>query len=125
MPRSEAHPHERRQAPLARTMLTVLFGPIVWAMHFAVLYGTHTIVCARATTGDAATTTALAATVAALALLLAGAVAAYRRRDARHDASAVARFCRDVMLLLTLLSACGVAWAGATALLVAPCPAFT
>jgi hypothetical protein len=113
---------ERRQAPLVRTTLTLLFGPIVWALHFTLLYGTHTIVCARAATGDAATITALAATVAALALLLAGAFAVYRRSDATRDASA-ARFCRDVMLLLTLLSACGVAWAGATALFVAPCPA--
>jgi hypothetical protein len=110
---------ERRRAPLARTMLTMLFGPIVWALHFTVLYGTHTIVCARATTGGAATITALVASVVALALLFAGALAVYRRRDVR----AVARFCRDVMLLLTLLAACGVAWAGATALLVAPCPA--
>jgi hypothetical protein len=121
MARSETNAPDRRQTPLARTMLTMLFGPIVWAMHFTVLYGTHTIVCARATTGDAATITALVATVAALALLLAEVFAAYRRRDAAHDASAVTRFCRDVMLLLTLLSACGVAWAGATALLVAPC----
>jgi hypothetical protein len=119
----DTHTHERHQAPLARTICYVLFGPIVWAMHFTVLYGTHTIVCARATTGDAATITALAATVAALALMLAGALAASRRPDASHDVSAVARFCHDVMLLLTLLSACGVAWAGATALLVAPCPA--
>jgi hypothetical protein len=118
----DTHTHERRQAPLARTLLAMLFGPIVWALHFTALYGTHTIVCAHATTGDAATITALAATVAALALLLAGAVVAYRRRTTQH-ANATTRFCRDVMLLLTLLSACGVAWAGATALFVAPCPA--
>ena len=123
MTHSDMHTDERRPAPLARTMLAILFGPIVWAMHFIALYGTHTIVCARATTGQAATITALAATVAALALLLAGALAAYRQGGATPATNAVARFCRDVMLLLTLLSACGVAWAGATALLVAPCPA--
>jgi hypothetical protein len=115
--------HAGRHTPLARTMLTMLFGPIVWAVHFTLLYGTHTIVCARAATGEVATATALAATVAALALLLAGAVVAYRRREAMQHASPTARFCRDVMMLLTLLSACGVTWAGATALLVAPCPA--
>ena len=115
--------HAGRHTPLARTMLTMLFGPIVWAVHFTVLYGTHTIVCARATTGQAATITALTATIAALVLLFAGGFAAYRRRAMTHDASVVARFRRDVMLLLTLLSACGVAWAGATALIVAPCPA--
>jgi hypothetical protein len=123
MARSETNTHDRHEAPLARTMLAMLFGPIVWALHFTVLYGTHTIVCARATTGDAATITALAASVVAVALLLAGAFAVYRRRATQH-ASATTRFCRDVMLLLALLSACGVAWAGATALLVAPCPAF-
>ena len=75
--------------------------------------------------GAAAIATALAATVAALALLLAAAFIAYRQRDVAHtDTSAVTRFCRDVMLLLTLLSACGVAWVGATALIVAPCVAW-
>jgi hypothetical protein len=118
--------HERRRGALTRTTLYLLFGPIVWAVHFAMLYGMHTILCARPSArvmpGAGVATIVLAATVAALALLLAATVTGYRRRNAAHaDSRAATRFCHDVMVLLTLLSACGVVWAGATALLVAPC----
>ena len=121
---SDTNTRERARASLTRTTFYLLFGPIVWAIHLTVLYGAHTLVCVHGAAGDTVAAIALAATVAAVALLLAAAFAFYRRRDSAHTgASAVTCFCRDVAMLLALVSAFGVAWAGATALIVAPCVA--
>jgi hypothetical protein len=113
----------RRGGSLARTTLFVLFGPIVWAIHFTILYGAHTIACARLAAGDAATLIVLGATAGALAPLLGAASIACRRRNTMPADAVTPRFCYDIALVLTLLSAAGVAWAGATALIMAPCVA--
>ena len=105
------------------TLVYLLLGPIAWAMHLMVVYGSHTLICAREG-GSGASETILAATLIVLAMLAAAIAApgAAQRALDQSDSNAVGyRFHRRVMRWLAFLSAVGVAWAGSTALIVGPC----
>jgi hypothetical protein len=114
------------RAGLAPTLFYLLFGPVVWAVHLTIIYGAHTLVCARApgvrVLGlDATVLIVIVTTVVALALLPLS-VLAWRV----HPAAGISdgeRFYPRLMTLLAVLSACGIVWAGAAALIVAPCVA--
>jgi hypothetical protein len=113
--------------PLAGALFYVLLGPIVWAFHLTLVYGGHTILCAPGASSDRALASGVVslviiATVAALAILIGAIVAAvfgqYRRN---HRGSASMLFRDRAMIALALLSGVGVAWVGASALMVEPC----
>jgi hypothetical protein len=102
--------------------LWLLFGPAVWAVHFTLLYGAHTLLCALA--GGAATRVVplvvITATAAALAILtvpLVRAPTSYRR----PPPDPVSAFIRSTTVWLLVLSVIAVLWAGATALIVTAC----
>jgi hypothetical protein len=106
-----------------------LLGPIVWAVHFSVVYLAHTLICARPLlTGESLVAmsrivviAATAVALAALAWLIRSAHAALGRATAR--ASETSLFQNRMVLLLSVLAVFGVFWSGAAALLVLPCAA--
>lgn len=106
----------------AGTFVFVLLGPIVWALHLAVVYGMQ-ISCAAAASrpsiGETLALAVLGATAAALAFL---AVAAWRSHAAaRMLRVRASRFLERVMRLLILLSVVGIAWVGTAALVLPAC----
>lgn len=114
--------------PLAGILLYALTGPIVWAAHLAIIYSAHVVSCALGGAPGLASLIVIVTTIIALiTLFLAVSRArAWRRElmkrspaDGEH-ASAVS-FIDGAMALLVLLSAVGVAWAGAMALMLEPC----
>ena len=123
---SETSSFDRLRGP--STLLYLSLGPIVWAVHFAIVYGAHTLLCAVGGSGGfgarAATLVVIIATVVALILLSLPMLAPTmmrRRRPGSTEPASLSSFAQGVMALLALLSALGVAWAGAAALIVAPC----
>lgn len=99
------------------TLFRALFGPIVWAAHFSLIYAVHTALCVFQT-GDAVRAASLALTVAALAAF--GLFFAVLRR-AEATALEPERFLDRLAMLLIVLSAAGVIWTGAAAAFIAPC----
>ncbi len=95
-------------------LIRLVLGPIVWAAHFAVVYGAHTALCAIRPPGTAEASVAMAVGIATLAALLTLLLAGMTPGTA-------VRFRRDVTLLLTVLSAIAVAWLGITVLIVPVC----
>lgn len=109
------------------TFIYLLIGPIVWAFHLAAIYGSQ-LLCAVSQSGLFGTrlisSIVIAATVAALAPLAAAAwrpraMARLLRVCTRSDKEI--RFLDRVMRLLVTLAVAGIAWAGATALVIPPC----
>lgn len=113
--------------PLAGTLFYILLGPIVWAIHLTVVYLGHTLLCALGVSSGAlapgvATLSVLIVTVVALIALTIAVLAASSRGRALDDRGSEATFFRDrVMMALALLSGFGVAWEGASALIIDPC----
>jgi hypothetical protein len=103
------------EPPMA-VLIRLMLGPIVWALHLAIVYGAHTAICTIRPFGtpepSVAVTAAGATFVALLALLLAG----------MAPGTAVP-FRRNVGLLLMALSAIAIAWLGITAAIVPACTA--
>lgn len=102
---------------LTRATFRALFGPIVWAAHFTLLYAIHTALCvygAGAAMGLASAALTIGALVALWLYFL-------RRRDHATTAAAPDRFLDRLSMLLILLSAGGVTWAGAASALIEPC----
>lgn len=109
------------------TLIYLLAGPLTWGLHFTVIYGAQSTLCAVGGAPDRAVALVMAiATITALALL-AGIVA---RPD--HVAAAlgagdwappVRLFQRRVMVLLAILSAFGIAGAGLAATFLPACAA--
>lgn len=118
--------------PVTGALLYLLAGPLVWAGHLFFVYAPQSALCAFRITGAAtvepllilvyiAAATALAATVLVLALWRPR-VTARLFRAGRFLDGENGRFMISVMQLLAVLSLAGVLWAGATALLLDPCP---
>jgi hypothetical protein len=106
---------------ITATLLYLAFGPIVWAIHLTFVYGTHTIVCTRPTSEAAGATLAvLAITAVALAAIFTGLAASATARRRAPENGPLA-FSHRAAALLAWLSAFGVAWAGATSLVIEPC----
>jgi hypothetical protein len=109
-------------------VLAVLFGPLVWAAHLLVLYGTHAVVCATA--ARTAGTTGLLVLVFALATALALALVALPlvapRRLAGHlyrrgHAEGEDQFLLSLMRWLTGLSLVAIVANGIALLMVPVC----
>lgn len=109
----------RNEASLAKALFRTLFGPILWAIHFSLLYAIHTMLCVIDTRGSDLAPTMLVAstllTIGALAVL-SGFFIARWRGALRFQSERIAQaFLDDVSILLIVLSAGGVVWAGAAA----------
>lgn len=109
-------------------MAYLLLGPILWAAHFALIYGMQSSLCRLAGTehGNSAAAPVVAVTTLLVLLLLAAVLlapgAASRILHAAPWPDATQRFCDRIMALLAVLSLFGVIWAGATAILLPACP---
>lgn len=104
-------------------MVFILFGPIVWALHFLAVYGSQSLLCARAMPESVPPIVSIA-TVASLAVLVGamsapGALARVMRSG--HWPEPHQTFISSVMLTLVALSLLGVAWAGGTMLILPSC----
>jgi len=104
------------------TILYLLNGPILWAVHFTAIYGAQSTMCGRdlpapVQTVVLGTTIAALIPLAAITAWPAWASRLLRKRNAEipHALVAIARW-------LSLLSAIAILWAGATALWIPPCP---
>lgn len=108
-------------------LVYLTLGPILWAIHLTLIYGTHTLVCARTIPGtlplgfDTAPFVILLVTVATLALLLGAMLVPSPNTRPFNGSPASPSFFRRVMVLLALLSAFGVGWAGVAAMVVPSC----
>lgn len=111
------------------TMLFVLYGPLLWALHFLVVYGGHASLCA---VGVEAGVVGLplplalvwAATLLALAGIAAGLVWPRQVQGFLHAVSLVEidnRLLVRIMRLLALLSFLAVVFAGLASLIVPYC----
>lgn len=127
MPEKNAPPIHPTGVKLTVTLVWMTFGPIVWALHLTVVYGAHTLACARGVNPDLfgisfSAFAIIAATIVALAAL---ALAIYlhpqRTGDAPPDIREERIFEKRVTNWLAALAAFGIFWAGAGALLVSPC----
>lgn len=107
----------RHELSLTRALFRALFGPILWALHFSLLYAVHTALCVFGT-GAAMPAASAALTIAALAAC--GLFFLVLRRDAA-TARAAEAFLDRLSMLLILLSAAGVVWAGAASGFIEAC----
>ena len=119
----------RRPAATLGVIVFILFGPLVWAGYFLVIYGAHASLCAageRLPLLDASALPLLlwGATAVALSLLAAGArwpgALGHLLRALPED-DKTARFVTRAMRLLTQLSLFGVGFAGIALTLVPLC----
>jgi hypothetical protein len=100
-------------------MLT-LAGPLIWAMHLLVIYGAHAVLCSRGVSGRYSGIAIAAATLVALVVL--AAVPVWSRRAAAFGPQGQTRsFLWNAMVLLAVLSAFAIVWAGGTALFLSAC----
>ena len=101
-----------------------LVGPMIWAAHLTLLYGAHTLICARLPgASHQELWLVVLSAVTAPALLGLGIFSlfpgmALRRR---HDDSSAPQFLRRVTLLLSTLSALGIIWATVSAIMLPTC----
>jgi hypothetical protein len=119
---THANTHGADTASGVGTLVYLTIGPILWALHLAVVYGLQPVLCRYSVEVNLAVVGI--ATVTALVVLL-GAVARpkvlARLLHARAPSQASRRFHRRVMRWAALLSAAGIIWAGAAALVVPAC----
>jgi hypothetical protein len=93
-----------------------LFGLLVWALHLAVSYGAHHVVCQVGSDGSPAVMIVAAATVIAVAVLTIAALkpewlASVLRAPGRTDP--LRPFLDSIMRWLVVLSLAGIVWSGA------------
>jgi len=104
------------------TLVYLTIGPILWGSHLFAVYGLQPVLCAR---GASVSTAFVAiATIVVLGLLLAVMLwprAVARLLHAQAVSRASRRFHRRAMRWAGLLSAAGILWAGAAALIVPAC----
>jgi len=107
------------EPPVIPFLVFLMAGPLIWAVHFAVLYGGHTLLCAAALDMWAKPLVAAATILAGLAIL-----ALLHRPDVwarRLGLGAVGPYRTDLARLLAALSGLAVLWGGATALVLTAC----
>lgn len=105
---------------LFRTGMLALAGPLIWAMHLLVIYGTHAVLCSRGMPGHYSGIVIGSATLLALAVLAIVPVWS-RRAEAFGSQGQTRSFLWNVMVLLAVLSAFAIAWAGSTAFFLSAC----
>lgn len=108
------------------TLVIALAGPLIWGLHFGIVYATHHLICLL--TGNSAALWAqlavIAATLVALLALLLAIVkpSILLRMTGSGSGSETSRsFLAGIMRLLALLSIFGVFWAGSAALFLPAC----
>jgi hypothetical protein len=106
---------------LTRALFRTLFGPLLWAVHFSLLYLLHTAFCVMdVRIGDPAgvmLASSVFLTVGAVALLAWFFVLRWRSASLQPAKA----FLDEASLLLVVLSAAGVVWAGAAAGFIRAC----
>jgi hypothetical protein len=116
----------KRPAPersVVRVAFNLTLGPLIWAMHLAVVYGVHSFGCARDLFGtgllglDQPRLIIVAATVLAVVGIAGGVAATVPARSPEQEPS----FERGVGIRLAGLSLFGVLAAGTAALIVPAC----
>jgi hypothetical protein len=105
------------------TILYIAFGPLVWGLHLAAMYGPQALLCARGLSGGVALVVAGSTlpAVAVLAFALLAPATLARAMAAGGWPEPQQRFIRMLMLALSALSLFGVAAAGAAALILPAC----
>ena len=108
---------------LVGAVLYLLAGPIVWAVHFTIIYSTHALLCARGLAGGPVDARVIIAVATGIGLVISitATLAGWWSRGANRDTKGVSAFQHDAMSLLALLATIGIAFGGATALFVTPC----
>lgn len=110
--------------------LFMLAGLVVWAAHFTAIYGLNAVVCARgfaAASIIALPVVPLGVTILTLLAVAGLAGPAYLAWVGRHpsmpDGSGpeVARFVRQMTILVSAIAAVGVIWEAVPAFLIPPC----
>jgi hypothetical protein len=115
------------ESPAVATILRLLAGPIVWALHFTAIYGFQSLACDRrvglAGTQlldlDAVELFSVAATIIAVVVL---ALAGFAPRHSRQGEGELQDFVESTARLLILLSTAGILLVAATALVIPACP---
>jgi hypothetical protein len=106
---------------LTRVLFRTLFGPLLWAVHFSLLYLLHTALCVV----DLRISDPAGAMLVSSVLLTVGAVALlawfFVRRWRSASLESANAFLDEASLLLIVLSVAGVVWAGAAAGLIEAC----
>lgn len=107
----------------AATVVFILFGPIVWALHLLVIYGSQSVLCARGGTASISTIIGVATLVSIAALCTAamapGALAGALRVGPGPGSQQA--FINGVAVTLAILSLFGVVWAAATIFILPSC----
>ena len=110
-------------------MAAWLYGPIIWAAHFFLLYGTASFLCTpEASREDEVRLIALALTALALLVLFGLSTwqfIGYRRPRGNDRAGNVVSFLQMTSIALAGLAIIGVMWTGAGAILVPACVPLT
>lgn len=115
--------HNGRTPTITGTLAFMLLGPILWALHLTAIYGSQSLLCARGMAGPVPDLI-FAATAVTLGLMAVCLLAPERLRAAMRASGWPPEqqyFHERVAMLLHILSAFGVAAAGAGAFLVGPC----
>jgi len=115
------------ERPAIATILRLLAGPIVWALHFTALYGFQSLACdkrmgapgAQLLDLDAVQVFSWAATIVALVVL---ALAGFAPRHSRQGDGELQDFVESTARFLILLSTAGILLVAATALVIPACP---
>lgn len=114
----------RQQKDSIRDLLDVLSGPIVWFLHFGIVYGAQSALCTLGRP-DNVMWVVLLATIVALAILAWIVVAGISRSDRivpRPDGERQ-DFMAYLEYAIAFASAISVFWVGLTALFLPPCAA--
>jgi hypothetical protein len=113
---------------LIAALLSLTFGLLIWSLHLTLVYGVHTIACARDFTPTwifGLAFPVLAIVVITVVGVLVTGVGGWWLAAGRRNGSAELRqekeFERRVILLIAFLASVGMFWAGAAALFVSPC----
>ena len=100
--------------------MLALAGPLVWAMHLFVIYGSHAVLCSRDMSGRYSGIVVGAATLTALVAL--AAVGVWGRKSKAFGPPGQTRsFLRNSMMLLAVLSAFGIVSSGSAVLFLPAC----
>jgi hypothetical protein len=104
------------------TTLRWLAGPLVWAVHFLLIYASESLFCTRGSGGVAHLAAIGLATAVGLSVMLAATAQNWRRAStAPASALAGATFMDSVGALLGLLSILGILWSALPSAIVASC----
>jgi hypothetical protein len=113
---------------LIAAVLSLTFGLLIWALHLTLVYGVHTVACARDFTAvwfPGASFPVLAIVVITVLAMIAIAAGSWRFTRGAERGTAAAQQERQfeikVIKWVAWLASIGVFWAGIAALIVSPC----